>query len=240
VPDLQLTLTVASELPLDECLVGVVMLEAGDQAVTVSSRLNLIEGDLTIEVSGPAGPTRCAWPWPVDALSRWVELGPGQRLFGAVPLVATDTSAPLFPAVGSYTLVASFAATPDETLRSAPASVRRTDPASDARAGALRTRDVLQSLLSGSVLGDAAADLALLDEAETVTTRALSALAQDRLGALVASLDAGDDQSAADVLTAVASVLPPGVSDHDPRRAPVDALLDRGVEQDALFRGTPT
>jgi hypothetical protein len=99
---------------------------------------------------------------------------------------------------------------------------------------------VLQSLLSGSVLGDSADDLALLDQAETVTTRALSALAQDRLGELVASLDAGDEQSAADVVSAVASVLPAGVFDQDPRRAPADALLDRGVEQDALFRGTPT
>jgi hypothetical protein len=236
---LQLTLVAVDELPLDECLVGVVVLEAGEQAVTVSARLNLIEGDLLIDVTGPAGPSRCAWPWPVDALSRWVELAPGQRLLGAVPLLATSTSAPLFPAAGGYTLTASFAATPDETLRSPSTTVQRTAPGTEARAGALRARDVLQSLLSASVLGDAAADLALLDQADTLTTRVLSALAQDRLTELVSSLDAGDDQSAADVVTTVASVLPAGVADGDPRRAPVEPLVDRGAE-DALFRGTPS
>ena len=61
--------------------------------------------------------------------------------------------------------------------------MRRTAARTEARAAALRERDVLQSLLSASVLGDAAAGLALLDEADTVTTRALSALAQDRLDA---------------------------------------------------------
>ena len=59
---LQLTLAVVDELPLDECLVGVVVLEAGDQTVMVSSRLNLIEGDLTIDLTGPAGLTRAGRP----------------------------------------------------------------------------------------------------------------------------------------------------------------------------------
>jgi hypothetical protein len=235
---IRLTVTASAELPLDECLVGVVTVEAGDQAVTVSSRLNLIEGDVTVDVTGPAGYTaRCSWPWPVDALSRWIELAPGQRLRGAIPLLATDTSAPLFPAAGDYTVVASFTATPDATLLSPPAAVRRTAPRTEARAAALRERDVLQSLLSASVLGDAAAGLALLDEADTVTTRALSALAQDRLDAIVAPLDAGDDRSAAAVVIAVAAVLPPGVADGDPRRAPAEALLDEGTDEDVLFRG---
>ena len=237
---LRLAVTAAAELPLDECLVGVVTVEAGDQAVTVSSRLNLIEGDLTVDVAGPAGYTaRCAWPWPVDALSRSTELAPGQRLLGAIPLLATDTSAPLFPAVGDYSVVASFTATPDVTLRSPPVTVRRTAARSDARAGALRERDVLQSLLSASVLGDAAPGLALLDEADTVTTRALSALAQDRLDQLVSSLDAGDSRSAAAAVTAVAAVLPPGVADGDPRRVPVEDLLDEGSDEARLFRGSP-
>ncbi len=239
VAGLRLSLAAAAEeLPLDECLVGVVTLEAGDQAVSVSSRLNLIEGDLVVDVTGPAGHTaRCAWPWPVDALSRSTELAPGQRLLGAVPLLATDTSAPLFPVAGDHTLVASFAATPDTTLRSPPITVRRTPAGTEARAGALRERDVLQSLLSASVLGDAGVELAMLDEADTVTTRALAALARDRLAQFVESLDTADHRSTAAVVTAVAAVLPPGVADQDPRRAPVDALRDPGTDEDLLFRG---
>ena len=216
-------------------------MEAGDQAATVSSRLNLIEGDLTVDVAGPAGYTaRCAWPWPVDALSRSTDLAPGQRLLGSIPLLATDTSAPLFPAVGDYSVVASFTATPDVTLRSPPVTVRRTAARfRRERAGALRERDVLQSLLSASVLGDAGPGLAPLDEADTVTTRALSALAQDRLDQLVSSLDAGDSRSAAAAVTAVAAVLPPGVADGDPRRVPVEDLLDEGTDEARLFRGFP-
>lgn len=235
----RLILAASAVLPLDECLVGVVTVEAADQSVTVSSRLNLIEGDLVIEVTGPAGHTvRCAWPWPVDALSRSTELAPGQRLLGAVPLLATDTSAPLFPAAGDYTLVASFDASADTILRSPPVTVRRTPARSEARASVLRERNVLQSLLSTSVLGDAAGGLAMLDEADTVTTRALAALAQDRLAQFVESLDTGDHRSTAAVVTAVAAVLPPGVADRDPRRAPAGALLDEGTDEDLLFRGS--
>ena len=85
------------------------------------------------------------------------------------------------------------------------------------------------------MLGDAGPGLALLDEADTVTTRALSALAQDRLDQLVSSLDAGDSRSAAAAVTAVAAVLPPGVADGDPRRAPVEDLLDEGSDEARLF-----
>ena len=124
-------------------------------------------------------------------------------------------------------------------LAAVAVTVRRTAPGSQERAGALRERDVLQSLLSASVLGDAGPGLALLDEADTVTTRALSALAQDRLDQLVSSLDAGDSRSAAAAVTAVAAVLPAGVADGDPRRAPVEDLLDEGSDEARLFRGFP-
>ena len=36
---------------------------------------------------------------------------------------------------------------------------------------------------------------------------------------------------------AVAAVLPPGVADGDPRRAPAEALLDEGTDEAVLFRG---
>ena len=110
---LELVVQADTSLPIDECLVIIVTLEAGTEAATVSARLNLIEGDLAVAVAGAAGYTaRCAWPWPVDSMPRWVDLAPGRRLAGAVPLLATDTSAPLFPSPGEYTLTATFDAGP--------------------------------------------------------------------------------------------------------------------------------
>jgi hypothetical protein len=126
----------------------------------VSARLNLIEGDLTITVTGAAGYTaRCAWPWPVDAQGRAVDLAPGSRLVGAVPLIGTDTSAPLFPSPGDYTLGAEFDVAPGVRLISPAVTVRRTPEQDGARAAALRDHDVIQSLLSASPLGNAAAGL---------------------------------------------------------------------------------
>ncbi|HWM20179.1 MAG TPA: hypothetical protein VNO51_10870 [Ilumatobacteraceae bacterium] len=237
---LQLVLRAAAPLPIDECLVMVVTLEAGSEASTVSARLNLIEGDLAVAVDGPSGQTaRCVWPWPVDAMPRWVELAPGQRLAGALPLLATDTSSPLFPSPGEYTVTATFDAAPGAAVSSAPVSVRRTPPDAERRAAVLRERDVLQSLLSASVLGAAADGLVVLESSRTTTTRTLSALALDRVVDLVASVDPDDDRSVADVVAAVSAVLPGGFADADPRRAAIEPLVGRRLEEQALFRGAP-
>ena len=226
-------------LPIDECLVIIVTLEAGTEAATVSARLNLIEGDLTIAVVGAAGySARCAWPWPVDSMPRWVDLAPGRRLAGAVPLLATDTSAPLFPSPGEYTLTATFDAAPGIELSSASVAVRRTAPDAGRRAAALRDRDVLQSLLSASVLGSAANGLAMLASGRTVT-RALSALALDRVDDVVASLDHDDVGSVAEIVRAVSAVLPGGFADADPRRTAIEPMLVGGGQDRALFSGDP-
>ena len=123
-------------------------------------------------------------------MPRWVELAPGQRLTGAVPLVATDTSAPLFPGPGRYTLTGTFDAG-GGTVAASPAAVavERTAPGDRAgadRAAALRDRDVLQSLLSASVLGAAAGGLDLLAAGGSLATRTLAALALGRLDEVVA------------------------------------------------------
>ena len=247
--DLRLTLHTDASVPLDECLVGVVTLEAGESPARVSGRLNLVEGDLTVTVTDPAGrPVRCAWPWPVDSMPRWVDLGPGQRLEGAVPLLATDTSAPLFPVAGAYTLVASFDAAPGTTVASAPVMVSRTLAASPERAAALDERAVLQSLLAAAAFAEATSGLEALFAASRVATRVLAGLALDRAAEVIASAtssDAGENRGArdghveAEVAAAVASVLPGGVFDADPRRAAVGPLLERGDSVAALLRATP-
>lgn len=236
-PGLQLALRAVSTLPLDECLVGTVTLTAEDQAATVSARLNLIEGDLVIVATGSAGyAARCAWPWPVDAMHRRVDLAPGRHLVGTVPLIATDTSAPLFPSPGDYVLTATFDAARGVALSSPPISVRRTAPQTEAQDAALRNRDVLQSLLSASVLGSAADGLALLGSAPAVTTQTLSGLARDRLDDVVASVD---PQSFAEIVLATAGVLPAGIADADPRRDVIERLIGSDAELQAIFRGIP-
>ena len=101
---------------------------------------------------------------------------------------------------------------------------------------ALRDRDVLQSLLTASVLGSAAEGLALLGSGQTPTTRTLSGLARDRLDDVVASADL---LSSAEVVRAVAAVLPVGFADADPRRAVIARLVGPDAEQQAIFRGIP-
>ena len=66
--------------------------------MTVSARVNLIEGDLTVAVTGPDGRTgRAGWPYPVDSLPRTIELGPGEALAGSIPLLVDDGLTPVFP-----------------------------------------------------------------------------------------------------------------------------------------------
>jgi hypothetical protein len=211
-------------VPLDECLVGIVTVTAGSQPVRVSARLNLLEGDLAVRVSGPAGHTaRCAWPWPVDALGRSVDLEPGAQLVGAVPLIGSDVSTPLFPSPGPYTLVAEYQAAPGMALSSAAVTVRRTPGPNQVRVAALGDRDVIQSLVSASVLGGAGPGVRALADGTRVTTRVLAALALDQPDLVAAA--ATDRQAGAEVAAAVAAVLPPGVADTDPRRLAVLARL---------------
>jgi hypothetical protein len=215
----RLELRTETTLPLDECLVALVAVQAGTRAVEVSARLNLIEGDLTVKVTGPGGfAARCAWPWPVDTQRRTEQLAPGGRLVGSVPLIATDTSAPLFPAPGDYTLVATFDAAPGVRLTSPPVKVRRTPGRDSTRAAALRDREVIQSLLSASSLGNASTGLRAVAAGANAATQALAALANDTPEAVPAPAG-GDTGTKAEATAAVAAVLPEGLADDDTRRA---------------------
>lgn len=201
--ELRLELPGGAALPLDRVLIAVVEVRATATA-RVSARVNLIEGDLSIAVTAPGGATlRCAWPWPADAAGRTATIPPGGRITGTVPLIASDTSAPLFPVPGRYTLTASFDAAPGVTLVSAPVTVERTAAADPSADRALRSRDVLQSLLSMGVIGEAQTELELLAAGGDPATASLADLALGRLDEAVRP-DAGGDE----VARAVASVRP--------------------------------
>ncbi|MDN3497389.1 hypothetical protein QL996_15725 [Planococcus sp. APC 4015] len=226
---LELRLRLPGEtVPLDQVVIAVVSLVARVDVVDVNARLNLIEGDLSVIVTGPDRvPVRCGWPWPVDSAPRSVALSAGQMLIAAVPLVASRASAPLFAVPGAYVVDAAF-----DTGRgviAAPAvRLVRTAPTDAARADALRDRDALQSLLAGGVLGDGRRAVEVLAASDDPATAAMADIA---LGRVVT--DRGDAGA-----LAVAAVLPPGATGADDRR---DAARD-GASAEVLtaFDGTPS
>lgn len=204
-------------VPLDRIAFADVELVARE-AVTVSARLNLVEGDLEIDVAAPGRPPlRAMWPWPVDSAPRSVELAAGERLVASVPLLASG-SAPLFPAPGRYVLTARFVARPGEAVEAQPVVLVRTAPADAdaALAAGLGNRDVLQSLLGAGVIGAAAPSLERLAASADAGTAAAANLALGRTAALAGA--AGDPA----VTRAVAALLPPGATGPDARR---DAVL---------------
>lgn len=226
---LQLRLTLPGGAAPGRCVLGEMSLENGPDAgtaVEANARLNLVEGDLWVEVDGPAGAVRVAWPWPADSGARRVQLAPGERLVAAVPLFATDTSAPVFPVPGRYRLTARFHAGPAGVVAAEPVTVACA-AGDDAAVRALGHRDVLQSLLSAATLGAASEGLAVLAGSPD---RATSALARLALGQGV--------EWTAEAVRAVAAVMPPHASAEDPRRA--QALAAAGDERlRAMLAGDP-
>ncbi|WP_251455438.1 hypothetical protein [Microbacterium sp. Marseille-Q6648] len=211
---LRLTLPGGAAPALGYCLIGVIELEAVDGPAEANARLNLVEGDLWIDVEGPAGRARIGWPWPVDSGARRVTLAPGERLVAAVPLFATDTSAPALPVPGRYRLIAQYHSGPSGVLTGAPVAVTCA-PGDAAASRALGHRDVLQSLLSAGTLGAASDGLAVLSRSDDDATRALAFLA---LGQAV--------ETSEGAVRALAAVLPPHASPDDPRRAAALAAAD--------------
>ena len=223
---LQLTLSAADRLPLDEPLVAIVRLvNQGTEPVTVSSRLNLAE-DLSVTVTGPGrASARAAWPWPVDSGLRQVRLAPGEVLEAGVLLLLADGAAPLFPVAGAYTLVAEFIPAPGDVVRGEPVTVVREEPldsAARARMRALEDPQAAQSIASASVVGGAA-DALTGPIAETPTGRLLAALATAaaRDAAAARASEAGPAVAAA----TTAAVLPPGLYPGDERISAVGATL---------------
>ncbi|WP_285104614.1 hypothetical protein [Promicromonospora sp. MEB111] len=214
----------AASVPLDRVVFADVELVATGGPATVSARLNLVEGDLEIEVAGAGRtPVRATWPWPVDSAPRSVDLPAGGRLVAAVPLISSG-SVPLFAAPGRYELTARFAARRGESVAARPVALVRTAPDDAALAARLGDRDVLQSLLGAGVIGAAAPSLELLAASADAGTAAAANLALGRTGVLA---DAAADPA---VVRAVAALLPPGATGQDDRR---DAVASRVTAQAA-------
>ena len=232
-PGIELFLDVPPAVPLDEVLIGVVrVVNGGRVTVTVSARVNLIEGDLTVAVTGPDGRAgRVGWPYPVDSLPRTIELGPGEALVGSIPLLVDDGLTPVFPSAGRYSLTPRFQVAPGVELIGAPVSVERQAPQDQRAAQALQDRDVLQSLLSAAEMGQAAGSLAALAAGGEPMARFLSGLAIGSAGQArqaAHDLAAGVGDRPADPLSAAAAlnaVLPTGLYSGDERREDVIDVL---------------
>lgn len=245
---LRLELSAPNRVPLDEVLVATARLvNDGPTAVTTSSRLNLLEGDLDVVVQGPDGIARRAgWPWPVDSGLRQVELAPGQAVEGAAMLLTMAGVQPLFPVAGAYVLVGEFTPAPGDILASEPIQVLREEPdgeAARARRRALEQPHVAQSLASASVLGEADV-IAELATADPPVVRLLARIALGDAGSVRdTAADVVGRSDSRTIAAAVVSVLPPGLFPGDERLEAVAAVVaahDDTGQATALITGRPS
>jgi hypothetical protein len=243
-----LSLGVPEQMPLDEVLVAVATLTNGsDRPVVTSARLNLLEGDLDLLVTGPGGSrTNAGWPWPMDSGARQVSLGPGQSLMGGVLLLSAAGVAPLFPTAGNYDLVAEFSPSRGEMLRSETVPVARTEPADEAgrkRRRALDNVEAAQSLASASCLGGAAELLSDLVRHGSPATRLLAELAfGDTAGIGKRAAELSGQAGPAAAAAAVSAVLPGGLASGDERLEAVASVLaafDDDGRAAAMLRAEP-
>jgi len=194
----------------------------GSQPVTVNARLNLLEDDLTVTVTRPDQSTWTAgWPWPADSGARSVPLQPGERVVAGLVLLATAASQPVVDQPGRYLVRASYPAARGVEVESEPVTVLRSPPADPTQASALTDRDVIQSLLSVSVIGEAGSRIDGIARGGKPVARMLSRLASGTAGP-----DAGSDLGDRQLAAAVTAVLPPGLFPADERAAPLLAASD--------------
>lgn len=231
--DLRLVLAAPERLGQDEPLVAVArLLNTGAGPVVTSSRLNLLEGDLSVLLSGPGRAAyRVSSPYPVDSGLRRVTLGPGEAVEGGVLLLAGAAREPLFPLAGAYTLVAEFSPVPAEMVTGEPVTVLREEPADAAgraRARLLADPEVVAGLTSASIT-TAGRDAVTAALAATPVGRLLAALAVgDLAGVRDAAAALADRAGSVTAAATAVSVLPAGLFPGDERLAAVtDTLAGR-------------
>ena len=107
-------------------LAAIRVIHRGKAPVTISSRLNLMEGDVRLFNGSQA-----IGGWQADTMLRQVTLAPGQQIVGFLNLLYTE-SGPTFPEPGSYTLRAEFSPSPRmEPVASEPVTVTARLPRGD-------------------------------------------------------------------------------------------------------------
>lgn len=113
-------------------LPAVTVTNEGTDPTTVSTRLNLVEGDLVIDCRRPSGNrTDIRGPISVDSLPRTAELSAGQSLSSGLFLFYAAAGF-TFDVLGEYELVAKYSpGPPDETVTSDPVTVRIKEPSTD-------------------------------------------------------------------------------------------------------------
>ena len=137
-PGLVLTLEASGEVVVGLSALFTVRVEnRGDSRVTISSRLNLEEGDLRLVVTDPGGLTKKisgAGGQP-DTAARQVDLSPGEQIVGVLNLLQTSVGL-TFHEAGEYTLRAEYDPSPRmETISSEPLKVTARLPKSEAEKG---------------------------------------------------------------------------------------------------------
>jgi hypothetical protein len=83
----------------------------GQAPVTIPSRLNLMEGAVSLTITGPDQATRTIHGWQADTELREVTLAPNEQLAGAINLLQTE-SGPIFTTPGNYKLRVTFSPSP--------------------------------------------------------------------------------------------------------------------------------
>jgi hypothetical protein len=104
--------------------------------ITISSRLNLMEGDVRLRVVGPDGTRRELRGWQADTILNQVTLAPNEQLVANLNLLQTEEG-PVFPTSGRYQLQAEFSPSlQSEAITSPTIEVNVRAPQTDAERGA--------------------------------------------------------------------------------------------------------
>jgi hypothetical protein len=135
---LEVTLQVAEPVVIGTSALATVRVgNRGSGPATVSARLNLMEGDVRLLVTGPDGDTRdvAGTGGQPDTGLRQVQLAPGEQITAAVNLLDTSVG-PLFTEPGGYTLRVRYWPTPGvEPVESLPVTVTARAPETEVERG---------------------------------------------------------------------------------------------------------
>jgi hypothetical protein len=189
VVDLSVAATAALGLPV---LATLSIKNRGESPETVSSRLNLMEGDVRLQLTGPDGGARRvmgAGGQP-DTASRRVTLLPGQQIIGSMNLLYTDVGV-TFPEPGKYILQAEYSPSPVAGWQvSEPRTMTVLPPQSEAERGA--------AALLQNEDARAALTLAEADRAPAELRELAERFAGTLAGTLARLILAGSDTAAGD------------------------------------------